>query len=158
MTVVNDWINRDNVCGWSIYQNVAKDLPINPFGETAGFSKAAKDINELVENYQKCGVFLNTSTISPIPTSLLESMACAAPVVSTATCMIPEIIEDGVNGFCSNDEDYLRDRVKWCLDNPEEAKKIGEAGRKTIEERFALSNHIDKWQKLFKDVIDGKYN
>lgn len=158
MTVVNDWINRDSVCGWSIYERISKNLPINPFGETAGFSKAAKDINELSENYSRCGVFLNTSTISPIPTSLLEAMSCGAPVVSTATCMIPEIIEDGVNGFCSNDEEYLREKLEWCLDNPNEAADIGKQGRKTIEEKFTLSKHIERWEKLFKDVIDGKYN
>lgn len=158
MTVVNDWINRDNVCGWSIYERISKGLPINPFGETAGFSKAAKDIDDLIYNYQRAGVFVNTSTISPIPTSLLEAMGCGSPVVSTATCMIPEIIEDGVNGFCSNDEQYLREKIEWCLNNPEEAKEIGLAGRKTIEERFTLSNHIQKWEQLFKDVVDGKYN
>lgn len=157
LTVVNDWINRDLVCGWSIYQRVAKDLPVNPVGGTPNFSEPAKDIDDLVSKYKSASVFLNTSTISPVPTSLMEAMSCACPVVTTATCMIPEIVQDGVNGFCSNDEEYLREKVIWCLENPIEAKKIGLKGRETILQHFSLESHIEKWHRIFdKAIIDFK--
>jgi hypothetical protein len=152
LTVVNDWINRDWCCGWNIYKNVVKELPINPVGDTPGFSKPASNIDDLVVKYQNASVFLNTSTISPVPTSLLEAMSCGCPVVTTATCMIPEIVEDGVNGFCSNDESYLTDRLMWCLQNPDEAKVIGRRARDTILNKFSIKNHLQKWQNVFKEV------
>lgn len=152
LTVVNDWINRDWCCGWSIYQRVTKDLPVNPVGDTPGFSKPADGIDDLVSKYQNASVFLNTSTISPVPTALLEAMSCGCPIVTTATCMIPEIIKDGVNGFISNDESYLREKLIWCLNNPEEAAVMGENARKTILEEMSLEKHCQKWMEVFKEV------
>jgi glycosyltransferase involved in cell wall biosynthesis len=152
LTVVNDWISRDWCCGWSIYSRVSNGLPVNPIGDTQGFSKPAKDVDDLVRHYQQGSVFLNTSTVSPVPTALLEAMACGCPVVTTATCMIPEVVQDGVNGFISNDEGYLRDRLIWCLRNPDEAAKLGEAARETILNRFSLDKHVDAWNNVFKEV------
>lgn len=153
LTVVNDWINRDWCCGWSIFSRVAKGLPVRPLGDTPGFSKPAESVQHLVKEYQTCGVFLNTSTISPVPTALLEAMSCGCPIVTTATCQIPSIIENGVNGFISNDEEYLRDRLHWCLDNPKEARDtIGKAARETILAKFNLKNHLQDWNDVFKEV------
>ena len=56
-------------------------------------STPAESVADLVNEYCSSKVFLNTSTVSPIPTTLLEAMSCGSAVVSTATCMIPEIIE-----------------------------------------------------------------
>ncbi len=152
LTVVNDYINRDWCCGWNIYRRVTGGLPINPVGDTKGFSNPAKSVDDLVKYYQNASVFLNTSTISPVPTSLLEAMSCGCPVVTTATCMIPDIVKDGLNGFISNDEIYLRDKLKWCLNNPEEAQKLGNNARQTILERFNLKDHIKNWMDIFKEV------
>jgi glycosyltransferase involved in cell wall biosynthesis len=66
--------------------------------------------------------------------------------------MIPEVVQDGVNGFISNDEGYLRDRLIWCLRNPDEAAKLGEAARETILNRFSLDKHVDAWNNVFKEV------
>lgn len=148
-SLVNDWINRDYFCGWSIYQRITKDLPIDPLGDTPGFSKASNGVQDVVKHLQKAQVFVNTSTISPIPTALLEAMACGCVCVSTATCMIPEIIKDGHNGFISNDEKVLRERLEWCLNNPDKTIEIGQNARKTIEDKFSLQVHLDKWNKIF---------
>ncbi len=157
LTVVNDWINRDWCCGWNIYKRVSNGFQTNPVGDTKDFSKAAANLEELVANYQKASVFLNTSTISPVPTALLEAMACGCPVVTTDNCMIPEIVKDGFNGFISNDESYLRDRIRWCLENPDKAKEIGDNARKTILDKFSLDKHLSKWNDIFKEVY-GKGN
>jgi glycosyltransferase involved in cell wall biosynthesis len=153
LTVVNDWINRDWCCGWNIYRRISDGLPVTPLGDTTNFSKPAENINKLVEAYQNTSVFLNTSIISPVPTALLEAMSCGCPVVTTATCMIPEIVQDGYNGFCSNDEAYLKDKLEWCLSNQQEAiTTIGQNARKTIIERFSLEKHLEKWGQIFDTV------
>ena len=103
----------------------------------------------LVREYQKSLIFLNTSTISPVPTSLLEAMACGCAVVTTATCMIPEIIEDGVNGYISNDEDQLQSSIQNLLNNPGLAKELGENARQTIIEKFNEDSFVGNWNNIF---------
>lgn len=153
LSVANDFVNRDWALGWKLHQRVTQGMPTHLVGDTKGVSKPTKNIDELVGFYQRCGVFFNSSLLSPIPTVVLEAMSCGAPVVSTATCEIPKIIEDGVNGFCSNDEEYLKEKIWWCLNNPQEAEKIGLEGRKTIETMFSMDKHVNSWMNLFDEYF-----
>lgn len=157
LSVVNDLINRDIFCGWNLYQRLTKGLPINPVGDTKGFSEPAKDTDDLISKYQNASVFLNTSLVSPIPMSLLEAASVGAPIVSTNTCEIPYIFTDGIHGFFSNDEGYLRSKLIWCLENPAEAKKLGQSARQLIIERFNLKQHLDTWNEVFEEVIGQGY-
>lgn len=159
LTVMNDAINRGPLLGWDLYKQLCLDtkMPINPVGDTPTFSKAAANEKELIGHYQNASVFLNTSQVSPIPMSVLEAMSCGCPVVSSATCMIPEIIEDGVNGFISNDPKVLKEKLFWCLKNTDEAKKMGEKARETIVKKFNLQQHLDKWNAVFDSVVDKDY-
>jgi len=152
LTVVNDYVNRSWAVGYDIYEKVTEGLPTFPVGDTPGLSESASQ-QELIIQYQRASVFLNTSKYSPIPTSILEAASCACPIVTTDTCAVPDLIEDGVNGFISNDIDYLKDRLKWCLDNPKEANELGQKARQTIIEKFSLGKHIENW----KDIIESTY-
>ena len=96
LSVVNDWINRDYFCGFNLWRQVTQDLPVKVIGDTPGLSKPAFSTEDLVNHYNSSLIFVNTSLISPIPTALLEAMACGCACVSTATCMIPEIITEEI--------------------------------------------------------------
>lgn len=150
LSVVNDWINRDIFCGYQIWRKLIDGFPKFVLGKTEGLSRAASSINELVSTYQKSLIFVNTSQISPIPSSLLEAMSCGCAVVTTKTCMIPEVVEDGVNGYCSNDIEYLRDRLSFLLANPDKALELGQKARETILSRFRLDRFVEDWDNLFK--------
>jgi hypothetical protein len=152
LSVVNDWINRDWCCNFQGWQRITQGLPVKVLGDTPGLSLPAGQ-NELVDVYRNSRIFLNTSTISPVPTSLLEAMACGCAVVSTATCMIPEIIEDGVNGFISNDENILREKCKLLLNDNELAKKLGYEASKTIKEKFNKDRFVNQWNQVFRSVL-----
>ena len=159
LSVVNDWINRDWCCGFSIWQNITEGLPHHVVGDTPGLSAPAKDINDLVFQYQRSRIFLNTSTVSPVPTSLLEAMSCGCAVVTTATCMIPEIVKHGENGFITNDEGEMKQHLVDLLNDEDLAKEMGQAARKTIMEYFTKDQFIQKWDNIFhlaaKNIFRG---
>lgn len=158
LSVCNDWIGRDYFCGFKVWERVTKGLPVFPVGETKGFSEPAKDINELVSFYQSAQVFINTSLVSPIPMSLLEAMSCQVAVISTATCMIPEIIKNGYNGFITNDEAEMRKYLELCLNDKELCKELGQNARKTIVENFSLPSYIDNWNNIFYQAANTNVN
>ena len=118
-------------------------------GDTPGLSKQSESVEDLVTEYQKSQVFLNTSTLSPIPMALLEAMSCGCGIVTTETCMIPEIVEHGVNGLMSNNEEELREYTQQLLNDAELSKKLGEEARKTIKEKLSEQKFIDNWNKIF---------
>lgn len=156
-SVVNDWINRDWCCGFRIWQDVTKwpnsDLPLNVWGDTSGLSVSAADVPSLVKQYQRSRIFLNTSLISPVPTVLLEAMSSGCAVVSTDTCMIPEFIKHGENGFLASNARELRQYVDLLRRDKELAEKMGKAARKTIVENFSLDKFVNKWNEVFRKMI-----
>ena len=149
LSVVHDFINRDYCCNYSGWQRVTKDLPVRVVGNTPGLSEQSKSELDLISEYQSSQIFLNTSTISPIPMALLEAMSCECAVVSTATCMIPEIIKNGFNGFLSNDENELRKYIEKLMSDKNLREELGKNARQTIQREFSESAFIEKWNNVF---------
>lgn len=152
LTVANDFVNRDYCLNYSGWKRVTSGLNVRLVGDTNGLSAPASCTEELILEYNKCGVYFNSSTLSPIPTSLLEAMSCGCAVVSTATCMIPEVITNGQNGFISNDENELRNYLELLLQDKDLRKKLGDNARQTIQEKFSEVEFINKWNNIFNDA------
>jgi glycosyltransferase involved in cell wall biosynthesis len=149
LTVANEYPQRDWCLGFGIYQRITKDLPTHPIGDSIGFSKAAESIDDLVREYQTAQVFLNTSTFSPVPTALLEAMSCGCAIVTTASAGIPSVVENGVNGFISNDEGELRTYLQKLLNNPQLCEELGKRARQTVVDRFNIDRFISQWNQIF---------
>lgn len=149
LSVVHDFINRDYCCNYSGWKRITEGLPTRVVGDTPGLSKQSPSEMDLIKEYQSSQIFLNTSTISPIPTALLEAMSCGCAVVTTATCMIPEIIENGVNGFLSNSEEELQNYIKLLLIDSKLREELGNNARQSVIENFSESAFINNWNEVF---------
>lgn len=152
LTVAHDFINRDYALNYSGWQRITNGLDRKVVGETKGLSEQSKSVEDLVKSYQNALVYINPSTLSPVPTSMLEAMACGCAIVTTATCEIPNIIQHGVNGFMSNDEKELRGYIEQLLADPKLAAKMGNAARETIEDKFSEQRFINEWNQIFDKV------
>jgi len=155
LSVVNDWINRDWCCGYSVWKEATAGIPVKAIGDTPGLSQPASSLEDLRDNYNSCGLFVNTSTYSPIPMSLLEAMSCGCAVVSTATCAIPEIIENGVNGFATNDISEMKEYISAILKDEKLRDSLGKEARKTILNKFSIKRFADEWNKIFYEVANN---
>jgi hypothetical protein len=161
LIVCNDIINRSWCCGFDIFQQVTgfpqkQILPFKALGDTPGFSRPAQNIEELVLEYNTCGVFLNTATQSPIPSVMLEAMSCGATPVSMRNGMIDTVIINGINGFASNKPQELREYCQLLLKDKNLAIKMGIEARKTILERFKLDKFVTKWNDVFQRLLKDK--
>ena len=61
---------------------------------------------------------------------------------------IPDIIQNGINGFISDDINQLKGNVQALLEDYELAKRIGEAGRKTAIEIFGKDKIAGQWKEF----------
>ena len=68
----------------------------------------------------------------------LEAGACSKPVVATRVGGIPEIIDDGANGYLvePGDIEGLIARVTQLVNDPDKRQRMGDSGRLRVEERF----------------------
>ena len=154
LSVVNDFVNRDYCCNYSGWVRITEGLDTRLVGDNGDIGSPASSVDDLVNEYNSAQVFLNTSTFSPIPSVVLEAMACGSAVVSTATCMIPEIIEHGVNGMISNDESELRSYIEQLLSDKDLREKIGKAARETILKKFTEESFLNNWNKIFAKAYE----
>lgn len=154
LSIVNDWPNRDWCCGFNLWRSTIVDLPARVFGKSKGFSEPAESIEHLRHIYSSSRIFYNTSLHSPVPTVLLEAMACGCAIVSTANCMIPDIITHGYNGLISNDPNELRSFLQKLLSDKDLARTLGENARKTIVEKYNVKTFCDNWNKLLYGTIE----
>ena len=81
-------------------------------------------------------------------------MSCGCAVVSTETCMIPEVIENGVNGFMTNDEKQMKQYLVDLLNDESLAKEIGDNARKTIVKRYSTEGFVNTWQQILKSAAN----
>jgi len=101
--------------------------------------------------YQNAVVFVLTSDEEGLGIVLLEAMACATPVISTR-CGGPNTVVSDEVGFLTpvGDAQSLAERILWMLQNPEQRRRMGQAGRNLVEARF--SNEVVG--KKYQDVYD----
>jgi len=91
-------------------------------------------------------VFCLSSHMEGLGTSLLDAMAFSRPVVATAAGGIPEAVEDGVTGRVVpvRDPAALADALADLIQNPDQARAMGAAGRRRFEERFTADRMVDE--------------
>ncbi len=85
----------------------------------------------------------------------LEAMVTGLPVVATKVGGIPEIIENGKNGFLVEPEnsDALAEKILKLIKDPELRNKIGEAGYKTVVEKFDAEKMAQQYEKIYAQIL-----
>lgn len=77
-------------------------------------------------------------------TSITEAMAMGKAVVTTRNRGQVDVITDGVDGIYvpPKDPGALREAIVHLLDHPEEAERLGAAGRAAVLERHTLDGYV----------------
>jgi glycosyltransferase involved in cell wall biosynthesis len=99
-------------------------------------------------------VFVLPSLVEGLPTAVVEAMAAACPVVVTRVGGTPEVVNDGETGFLVDPGDpaTLAERIAQLLSDGDLRRKMGEAARKRVEEKFSLENMVRQYEALYKEV------
>lgn len=83
----------------------------------------------------------NEQNAGNFPSKIGEYLATGVPVVVTNVGEIPKFIEDGVNGYlCEPDVDSFAARLRYVIQNREEAVRVGENGRKLAARSFSYES------------------
>ncbi len=88
-----------------------------------------------------------------LPNTALEAFQHSKPVIASNIGSLPELVEDGVNGYLfeAGNANELADKIRM-LDSDMTVQKMGAAGRKKLETRFSSEEHYKSLMKVFEEA------
>jgi glycosyltransferase involved in cell wall biosynthesis len=115
--------------------------------------------SEVPALYSALNVYLMTARVEGGPCTVLESMACAIPVVATQVGLVPDVIEDGLNGFSAPVDDVraLADAVLSLAGDHGRAAQIGRQARISAQQHSwcrSLAPLGDIYQRYLRPVAN----
>ena len=105
------------------------------------------------ELYNMFDIFVLPSTNpDPLPTVVLEAMACGKPVVGYRHGGVCEMVAEGTNGLLASpgQSQELSDAILELVSDPEKRLQFGQASVRRQGESFSLESYIRNFSELYK--------
>jgi len=107
--------------------------------------------------YRACSVFALPCThrSEAFGQVQVEGQACRRAAVSTEIDSgVPYVNQHGVTGLVvpPSDPEALRQALNTLLDDPDLARRMGEAGRQRAEREFSLENMLSDTLALYEEI------
>jgi len=120
--------------------------------EKTVFTGFRKDVYRL---YAGMDIFVLGTNAEPCGRVIFEAMAMAKPVLGTNNGGTPEIVIDGQTGLLFNygDSKELSLKIDFLLSNKTILKRMGNAGRKRVKEKFTIDENVRKTQNEYFDLL-----
>jgi glycosyltransferase involved in cell wall biosynthesis len=84
----------------------------------------------------------------------LLAMSAGVPVVASDVGGLPEIIRHGENGLLvDNTPQAIAAAVRQLLDDPAFARRMGDAARRTVMERFTVDHMVRRTMEVYRQVL-----
>ena len=156
VTVTNGMQRRPRIAGYDLFLQ-ARDrdgVPLDAVGmgteEFGGLGDVPyRDLHRRIAAYR---FLFSPMRYTSLPLAVVEGLTIGMPVVALATTELPTVIEDGVHGYVSCDSAYLLDGMRRLLDDPAEARRMGDNARALAHDRFGLDRFIQDWNAAFAAV------
>ena len=115
------------------------------------FTGFRTDIGEILSILD---VFVLSSYLEGLGTSVLDAMLLSVPVVATRTGGIPEIVIDGETGFLvpPRTPKLLAERICDLLQDENLRRKMGDRGRRIVA-KFDINHTVAQTEELYEELI-----
>jgi glycosyltransferase involved in cell wall biosynthesis len=100
-------------------------------------------------------IVVHPATLEGLGVSLLQAAASGVPIVATRAGGIPEIVEDGNNGYLidSGDIQAIIHRVTDLLADPIKSKRFGAISRNKVASRFSIDAMVNSYLSVYREVL-----
>ncbi len=141
----------------SFYSKSVRFIEENGLGGSVHFLGHLNE-GELKEEYAKASIFTFPSKQDVAPLALLQAMAAGKAIVTTRVGGIPYIVDDGVNGFLVDKEDFvsLADRVALFIKDSALRKKFGLNAQRKVFKDYRIDTITNRLYKIYKEVNDNE--
>ncbi len=118
----------------------------------------AGEVHDVVGLFAVADLFLLPSATESFGLAALEAMACEVPVIASRVGGLPEVIDDGINGFLHDPDDLdgmVASAVRLLTDD-DLHRRIGRAAREVAVERFSADRVVPQYEAAYEQLLQAE--
>jgi hypothetical protein len=154
LVVINHLGGRGRRVGPDIFLQAREQVPLDLVGmesEPLGGLGEVKP-TQLAAFESRYRFLFNPIRYTSLGLAVCEAMMLGMPIVGLATTEMASAVKNGVTGFVDTNLDRLIPAMQMLIDDPAEAKRLGDNARRYAQERFALERFVNEWNEALADV------
>ena len=103
-------------------------------------------------------ILLHPAVLEGLGVALLQAAASEIPLIGSRAGGIPEIVQDGINGYLipPDDSPAIVSSVLSLLEDREKSRRFGREGRRIVESSFSIDAMVDGYMSVYNDIIAKK--
>ncbi len=86
----------------------------------------------------------------------LQYMGMGIPTVAERIGTNPTIIRDGENGLLASTPEEWRDAIRLLVRDPALRHRLGQAGRRTVEERYSVNANAPRYLEVLREAMRAR--
>ncbi|MFC0398754.1 glycosyltransferase family 4 protein [Paraburkholderia rhizosphaerae] len=147
IVVVNHLAQRGRRLGADLFGALRAQTPLDLVGMDAARSGGIGEIPnlELAAFIARYRFFFNPIRWTSLGLAIVEAMMIGMPIVGFATTELATVIRNGENGYVHTDRQLLLEAMNDLLRDPQHARALGDAARRTAIERFHIDRFVRDW-------------
>lgn len=113
----------------------------------------------LADVYTQPSIIDRDGTTEGLGVTLLEAMACGVPCVASRVGGIPDIIDDGENGFLvePGNPHELAEKIGVLLRDEGLRRNMGEKGRLFVEEKYSWKAKARELMEIYRGILRRRH-
>jgi hypothetical protein len=139
-----------------------RDIGLILFGPGSHLKKSTRSFGPVQQVlmpliFSAADIFISTNVAETIGDTTGEAMACGLPVIAPRAGRIEEFVIDGETGLLVAPPTTagLLAAVQSLVADAEARRRMGEAGRRRVEERFTLHHLAQEWRRALAALPSG---
>ena len=120
--------------------------------------------HSVMQLMRRAHVFVSTTYADPFNNTVLEAMGARLPIISSRTSSIPEMVQDGGNGWLldvagipgDTIADQIAARLGQLMDDPALLERMGIQSHRIVREKFDIRVRNERLKELYDMALDGR--
>jgi glycosyltransferase involved in cell wall biosynthesis len=111
-------------------------------------------VDDRIEHFMRADIFVLPTYAEAMPISVIEAMAAGLPVISTPVGGIPELVDDGHEGYLvtPGDAGQLADKISILVKDGKMRTDMGHRARRKARTKVDFDGYIDSLRDLMVQV------
>lgn len=117
-----------------------------------------KDDSMLAQIYTCTDAYIIPSLEDNLPNTVLESLACGTPVIGFDVGGVPDMIQNGKNGYLvtPRNSQELAQKITLILKDDNLRKNMSNCSRRIAEGKYSIERQSQKYIDLYNNVLEKK--